>query len=104
MAAHVRKDDEVVVTVGKDKGRRGKIIKVFPQLNRVLVQGVNIVKKHQKPGQGNRSGGIVEKEASIHMSNVMPIDPKTKEPTRVRFERRDDGTKVRVAVKSGTEL
>ena len=99
----VKKDDTVVVIAGKDKGKTGKVVKVFPKTNKVIVEGVNVVTKHQKPSAMNPQGGIVNKEASIHISNVMPLDPETGKGTRVRFEMRD-GKKVRVAVKSGKEI
>ena len=99
----VKKGDTVVVIAGKDKGKTGKVVKVFPKTNKVIVEGVNVVTKHQKPSAINPQGGIVNKEASIHISNVMPLDPETGKGTRVRFEMRD-GKKVRVAVKSGKEI
>ena len=100
---HVKKGDKVKVLTGKDKGKEGKILAVYPKKERVLVEGVNIVKKHQKPSQDNPQGGILEQEAPIHVSNVLPIDPKTGEPTRVGYEERD-GKKVRIAKKSGEAL
>ena len=99
----VKKEDTVVVIAGKDKGKTGKVVKVFPKTNKVIVEGVNVVTKHQKPNAINPQGGIVNKEASIHISNVMPLDPETGKGTRVRFEMKD-GKKVRVAVKSGKEI
>lgn len=80
---HVKTGDKVRVISGKDKGKEGVILASFPKKDRVLVEGVNIVKKHQKPSQANQTGGIVEVEAPIHVSNVMFIDPSTGEPTRV---------------------
>ena len=80
---HVKTGDKVMVITGKDKGKTGVILASFPKKNRVLVEGVNIVKKHSKPSQMNPQGGIISQEAPIHVSNVMPIDPKTGEPTRV---------------------
>lgn len=100
---HVKKGDKVQVLSGKDKGKQGVILAAFPKKERVLVEGVNVVKKHQKPSQDNPQGGILEKEAPIHVSNVLPIDPKTGEPTRVGYEDRD-GKKVRIAKKSGEML
>ncbi len=97
---HVKKGDKVMVISGKDKGKTGVILSAFPKKDRVLVEGVNIVKKHTKPNQANPQGGIVEQEAAIHVSNVMLIDPKTGEPTRVGYKV-EDGKKVRVAKKSG---
>ena len=99
----VKREDTVVVIAGKDKGKTGKVVKVFPKTNKVIVEGVNVVTKHQKPSAMNPQGGIVNNEAAIHVSNVMPVDPETGKGTRVRFEMRD-GKKVRVAVKSGKEI
>ncbi len=103
MAMHVKKGDKVQVISGKDKGKQGVILESFPKQNRVLVEGVNIVKKHAKPSQANPQGGIVSQEAPIHVSNVMPLDPKTGTPTRVGYKE-VDGKKVRVAKKSGEVL
>ncbi|SES39830.1 50S ribosomal protein L24 [Psychrobacillus sp. OK032] len=97
---HVKKGDKVMVISGKDKGKTGVILTAFPKKDRVLVEGVNIIKKHMKPNQVNPQGGIVSQEAAIHVSNVMLIDPKTGEPTRVGYKV-EDGKKVRVAKKSG---
>ena len=83
---HVKKGDKVIVITGKDKGKTGVILAAFPKKNRVLVEGVNIVKKHSKPSQVNPQGGIINQEAAIHVSNVMPIDPKTGKPTRVGYK------------------
>jgi large subunit ribosomal protein L24 len=95
----VRKDDTVVVLTGRDKGKSGKILRVMPKENRVLVQGVNVVKRHMKarPGQ---PGGVVEKELAIHASNVAHLDPRDNKPTRVGFKI-VDGKKVRFAKRSG---
>lgn len=100
---HVKKGDKVQVISGKDKGKQGVILAAFPKENRVIVEGVNIVKKHSKPSQLNPQGGIITKEAPIHVSNVMPLDPKTGVPTRVGYKV-EDGNKVRVAKKSGELL
>jgi large subunit ribosomal protein L24 len=100
----VRKNDLVVVIAGKDKGSRGKVLKVFPDRNRVLVEGLNRVKRHQKATQKIQQGGIIEKEMPIHLSNVMPLDPKTEKPTRVRSGKSKDGSKTRVSAKSGAVL
>ncbi|GER67249.1 50S ribosomal protein L24 [Weizmannia acidilactici] len=100
---HVKKGDKVMVISGKDKGKTGTILAVFPKKDRVIVEGVNIVKKHSKPSQANPQGGIIDMEAPIHVSNVMLLDPKTNEPTRIGYEVRD-GKKVRVAKKSGEVL
>ena len=99
---HVKKGDKVTVISGKDKGKTGVILAAYPKESRVLVEGVNIVKKHSKPSQANPQGGILSFEAPIHVSNVMPIDPKTGNPTRVGYNT-VDGKKVRVA-KSGEVL
>jgi large subunit ribosomal protein L24 len=101
---HVKKDDTVMVITGKDKGKKGRVIAAYPTKNRVLVEGVNMVKKHAKPSQANPQGGILNQEAAIHVSNVMPIDPKSGEPTRVGYKSLDNGKKVRFAKKSGEAL
>ncbi|WP_442602735.1 50S ribosomal protein L24 [Paenibacillus sp. KN14-4R] len=98
---HVKKDDMVFVITGKDKGKKGRILAAYPRQNRVLVEGVNMVKKHTKPSQLNPQGGIISKEAAIHVSNVMLVDPKSGKPTRVGYKTLDNGDKVRVAKKSG---
>jgi large subunit ribosomal protein L24 len=98
---HVKKDDTVFVITGKDKGKKGRVIAAYPRENRVLVEGVNMVKKHAKPSQQNPQGGILNQEAPIHVSNVMLIDPKSGKPTRVGYKVLENGTKVRVAKKSG---
>jgi len=100
---HVKTGDKVMVITGKDKGKTGVILASFPKKNRVLVEGVNIVKKHSKPSQMNPQGGIISQEAPIHVSNVMPIDPKSGEPTRVGIKV-ENGNKVRYAKKSGEGL
>lgn len=100
---HVKSGDKVAVLAGKDRGKQGTILAVFPKKERVLVEGVNMVKIHAQPSQENPQGGILEQEAPIHVSNVLPIDPKSGEPTRVGYEVRD-GNKVRIAKKSGEPL
>ncbi|KUP04631.1 50S ribosomal protein L24 [Bacillus coahuilensis m2-6] len=100
---HVKKGDKVMVITGKDKGKTGTILAAYPKKDRVLVEGINVVKKHAKPSQANPQGGIISQEAPIHVSNVMILDPKTNEPTRVGFKV-EDGKKVRVAKKSGEIL
>jgi large subunit ribosomal protein L24 len=97
---HVKKGDKVQVITGKDKGKSGKILAAFPKKDRVIVEGINMVKKHTKPSNINPQGGILNVEAPIHVSNVMLIDPKTGEPTRVGYEVKGD-KKIRVAKKSG---
>lgn len=100
---HVKKGDKVKVISGKDKGQVGTILEAYPKKQRVLVEGVNMIKKHSKPSNDNPQGGIITKEAPIHVSNVMPLDPKTGEPTRVGYQV-VDGKKVRIAKKSGQSL
>ncbi|MCH1626072.1 50S ribosomal protein L24 [Fredinandcohnia quinoae] len=100
---HVKKGDKVQVLSGKDKGKQGVILEAYPKKDRVLVEGVNIVKKHSKPSQANPQGGIISQEAPIHVSNVMPLDPKSGTPTRVGYKE-VNGKKVRVAKKSGETL
>lgn len=100
---HVKTGDKVKVISGKYKGKEGVILKSFPKQNRVLVEGVNIVKKHQKPSQANQTGGIVEVEAPIHVSNVMLIDPSTGQATRVSYKV-ENGKKVRVSKRTGEVL
>ena len=98
---HVKKGDTVVVISGKDKGKKGKIVAAYPKKDRVVVEGVNQVKRHMKPTQSNPQGGIITKEAAIHVSNVMLVDPESGKPTRVKKVEQADGTMARVAVKSG---
>jgi large subunit ribosomal protein L24 len=100
----VRKDDTVVVISGKDKGKKGKVLKVFPKAEKVLVEGVNMATKHQKPNAKVQQGGIVHQEAPIHVSNVMLFDAKEGKGVRVGFKTLEDGTKVRVSRKSGEEI
>ena len=103
MKLHVRKNDTVVVVSGKDKGKEGVVLSAQPSNNKVVVEGVNVVKKHVRPSQMNPDGGIVEFEAPIHVSNVMIVDPKSGKPSRVGFKF-VDGKKVRFAKKSGEVL
>ncbi|WP_134686798.1 50S ribosomal protein L24 [Brevibacillus migulae] len=98
---HVKKGDTVIVITGKDKGKKGRVLAAFPKKDRVLVEGINLVKKHTRPSQSNPQGGIVTQEAPIHVSNVSLIDPKSGKPTRIGYKVLDNGTKVRVAKKSG---
>jgi large subunit ribosomal protein L24 len=104
----VKKGDEVLVIAGNDKGKRGKVLKVFPSEDRVIVEGVRFIKKHQRPTQQMPQGGIVEREGKIHVSNVMVIDPKSGEPTRIGHKEVDtegEGPRrVRVAKVSGETL
>ncbi len=99
MAARIRKGDRVIVLTGRSKGRIGEVLKVMPGENRAIVQGVNMVKRHTAPGRG-QTGGIIEKEAAIDLSNLAHLDPKTNTPTRIGF-RLLDGRKVRYAKRSG---
>jgi len=99
----IKKGDQVIVNTGKDKGKKGEVLKTMPAKSRVIVQGVNVVKKHQKPTQF-AAGGIVEKELSIHVSNVALADPKEDKPTRVGYQTLKDGKKVRIAKRSGQEI
>ena len=102
MARHVRKGDLVIVTSGNSRGKQGKILSVNPKRDQVIVEGMNLRKKHVKPTQSNPQGGIVEKEMPIHISNVSPVaDGKA---SRVRFECRPDGSKVRIAVRSSQQI
>ena len=102
MARHVRKGDLVMITAGDDRGRQGRIMRVIPDQNKVIVEGINLCKRHMRPTQTNRRGGIVEKEMPIHVSNVSPVvDGK---PTRVRFESKPDGSKRRIAARGGEQL
>jgi len=100
---HVKSGDTVMVITGKDKGKKGRVIVAYPKKNKVIVEGVNMVKKHAKPSQANPQGGILTQEAAIHVSNVMPIDPKSGNPTRVGYKV-VNGKKVRIAKKSGEAL
>ena len=102
MARHVRKGDLVYVRSGKDRRRTGKVLRVIPEKDQVVVEGINVRKKHVKPSQKNPQGGIIQMEMPVHASNVSPVaDGK---PTRVRFETRPDGSKVRIAVVNGQQL
>ena len=101
---HVKKGDNVLVTAGNDKGKKGRVLMVFPDKDRVLVEGINVRTHHEKPSQENQQGGRVQKEASIHISNVMVIDPTTDEPSRIgrkRIEENGKGRWVRYAKTSG---
>ncbi|HEY8697741.1 MAG TPA: 50S ribosomal protein L24 [Rhizomicrobium sp.] len=100
MGVKIRKGDRVIVTTGRDKGRKGEVLKVLPKENRALVSGVNMIKRHQKQ-TAKLQGGIVNKEAAIHLSNLAHVDPKSGEATRIGFKVLGDGRKVRFAKKSG---
>jgi large subunit ribosomal protein L24 len=103
MPSKVKKGDRVVITAGRDKGKSGEVLRVYPSESRVLVTGVNIVKRHQRQ-TARVQGGIVSKEAPLHLSKIAHIDPKTGGPTRVGFKRLEDGRLVRFAKKSGEVL
>ncbi len=101
---HVKKGDKVVVIAGKDKNKSGRVLLVDPKASRVVVEGVNVVKRHTKPNAVNPEGGVIEKEAPIHVSNVALADPQSGKPTRVGIKVLEDGTKVRYAKKSGETI
>jgi large subunit ribosomal protein L24 len=109
MATKIRRDDEVVVISGKDRGKTGRVLRVDPKKSKVFVEGLNIVKRHQRPQQvpnaqrAETVGGVIEKEGPIHISNVMLLDPKDKKPTRVGIAR-EDGQRMRVAKRSQSKL
>ena len=100
MAAKIKKGDKVVVLAGRDKGRSGEVVQVMPKEDRALVRGVNLIKRHQRQS-ASQEGGIITKEAPIHLSNLGMADPKDGQPTRVGFRTLDDGRKVRFAKRSG---
>ncbi|MBF0169097.1 MAG: 50S ribosomal protein L24 [Alphaproteobacteria bacterium] len=103
MAAKIKKGDRVVVIAGKDKGKQGDVLRSMPSESRVVVQGVNMIKRHTKPS-ASHPGGIVEREAGIHVSNLAHIDPKDGKPARVGFKTLEDGRKVRVSKRSGESI
>jgi large subunit ribosomal protein L24 len=100
MAAKIKKGDKVVILAGRDKGKTGEVVQVMPKEERALVRGVNLVKRHQRQ-TANQEGGIISKEAPLHLSNLAYADPKDGKPTRVGFRILDDGRKVRFAKRSG---
>jgi large subunit ribosomal protein L24 len=108
--AKIRKDDTVIIIGGKDRGKSGRVLKVDPKKQKVYVEGLNIIKRHTRPQQvrdaqrSEQVGGVVEKPGPIHMSNVALLDPKENKPTRVGYERDEDGTRRRVAKRSGTRI
>jgi large subunit ribosomal protein L24 len=110
MAAKVRRGDTVQVIAGKDSGKQGKVLRVDPKKSKVFVEGLNIIKRHQRPRslkdtqRGGKVGGVIEKEGPIHISNVMLVDPRDNKPTRIRIERTEEGRRERVAVLSGQKL
>ena len=99
----LRKGDEVIVLAGKDKGKKGKIVRILPEYRKAIVSDINKVKKHQKPGN-NEPGGIVEKEMPIHLSNLNFFDPKSNKGVRIGFKFNKDGSKLRINKKTGTEI
>jgi large subunit ribosomal protein L24 len=103
MALRIKTNDQVMVITGADKGKVGRVLRVLADKDRVVVEGINRVWKHVRPSQRNPRGGRIQKDAPIHISNVMPLDPTTGKGTRVRFQEKD-GRKHRIAVKSGTDL
>jgi large subunit ribosomal protein L24 len=102
--AKIKRGDRVVVIAGKDRGKRGTVRHVLNKFDRVVVEGVNMVKKHQRARQQGQQSAIVEREAPLHMSNVMLIDPTSDEATRVTFRKREDGSMVRVGKRSGEDI
>jgi large subunit ribosomal protein L24 len=110
MALKIRSGDTVQVISGKDAGKQGRVLRVEPRKSRLYVEGLNIVKRHQRPRslkdtqRGGKVGGVIEKEGPIHVSNVMVVDPKEGKPTRIAIERGDDGSRERVAKRSNTKL
>ena len=100
----IKKGDVVRVMAGNDRGKEGKVLKVFPESGRVIIEKINLIKRHQRRTQQNQQGGIVEKEAPVHVSNVMLICPNTKQPTRIGKEILKDGSRARVSKKSGEML
>lgn len=100
MPARIRKNDEVIVLAGKDKGKTGKVLEVRPKQDRVVVEGVNIVKRHVKPRPPSQPGGVIERPAAMHLSNVAPVDPEDKRATRVRIQV-VNGQRQRVSARTG---
>ena len=104
-ASKIKKNDQVVIIAGRDKGRRGRVLEVAPARGKVKVEGAGMIKRHQRANpQANRGGGIIDKEAFIDISNVQLIDPQSGKPTRVRYQIEGDGSKLRVAASSGHSL
>ena len=101
---HIKKGDTVYVNAGEDKGKTGRVLKVLVKEQKVIVEGFNMISKSTKPNAKNPQGGIIKQEAPIHISNVALVDPKTGKPTRVAIKVKEDGTKVRIAKKSGEEI
>ena len=101
---HIRKGDTVVVITGNNKGQKGRVLEVIRKTNRAIVEGVNMMKKHTKPNAETPQGGIIEKEAPVHISNLMLVDPKSGEPTRIGRKVNEEGKLVRISKKSGEEI
>ena len=104
MSIHLKKDDQVMVISGKDKGNSGKIVKVLKAKSKVIVEGINKARKHEKPNQKNEKGGIVDKAMPIHISNVMLISPKSKKPVKVSRKKNEAGKRIRVEAKTGIAI
>jgi large subunit ribosomal protein L24 len=104
MAARIKKGDKVIVIAGAAKGRTGEVLQMFPKDNRAVVQGIAIAKRHTKPKGMGQPGGIIEREAAVHVSNLALVDPGTGKATKIGFRILDDGRKIRVARKSGTAI
>jgi large subunit ribosomal protein L24 len=110
MALKIKKGDTVQVISGKDSGKTGRVLRVEPKKNRVFVEGLNVVKRHQRPRslkdtqRGGKVGGVIEKEGPIHVSNVMIVDPRENKPTRIRIERTAEGGRERVTRRSNAKL
>src|SRR5688572_31556161 len=103
--SRIKKNDQVAIIAGRDKGRRGRVLEVLPAKGKIKVEGVGMIKRHQKANpQANRGGGLVDKESFIHISNVQFIDPQSGKPTRVKYQTEGDGPKTRVAASSGHSL
>lgn len=101
----IRKNDQVMIIAGRDRGKRGRVLEVVPGKGKIKVEGANMIKRHQRANpQGNRRGGIIDKEAYLDISNVQLIDPQTGKPTRVKYQVESDGTKTRLAAGSGNTL
>ncbi|HEV8324416.1 MAG TPA: 50S ribosomal protein L24 [Myxococcota bacterium] len=100
----IRKGDEVIIVAGKEKGKRGRVLRVVPEKGKVFIEKLNLVKRHQRPNQKYPQGGIVEKEAAIHLSNVMLIDPKDGKPTRMKVKQLGEGAKARASVRSNEQI
>ena len=101
----IRKNDQVIIIAGRDKGKRGRVLEVVPAKGKIKIEGANVIKRHQRANpQSNRSGGIIDREAFIDISNVQLIDPQTGKPTRVKYQVEADGSKTRLAASSGHTL